>query len=147
MSRKSIVVNLPEVDSTTSKRKKVVHDYLIIKSNLEMRHGIVLEFTEDDGSPIVPGNELQRQLFLPKQITKETDGKLVDPLTGVEVPPETPNAITELAYWQNIALISFPGISAMSNEIKDALKDIKISDLVYWLMEQSILKGNAEGKY
>jgi len=147
MSRKSIVVNLPEVDSTTSKRKKVVHDYLIIKSNLEMRHGIVLEFTENDGSSIVPGNELQRQLFLPKQITKETDGKVVDPLTGAEVPPGTPNEITELAYWQNIALISFPGISAMSNDIKDTLKDIKISDLVYWLMEQSILKGNAEGKY
>ena len=32
-------------------------------------------------------------------------------------------------------------------EIREALKDIKISDLVYWLIEQSILKGNAEGKY
>jgi hypothetical protein len=35
----------------------------------------------------------------------------------------------------------------MPNEIREALKDIKISDLVYWLIEQSILKGNAEGKY
>jgi len=44
MTKKSIVVNLPELDSTTNKRKKVIHDYLIIKSNLEMRHGIILEF-------------------------------------------------------------------------------------------------------
>ncbi len=147
MSRNSIVVNLPELDSTTNKRKKVIHDYLIIKSNLEMRHGIILEFTEGDGNPIVPSNELQRQLFLPKQITKETDGKFTNPLTGIEVSSETPDAITELEYWQNIGLNSFPGISPMPNEIREALKDIKISDLVYWLIEQSILKGNAEGKY
>lgn len=54
MSRNSIVVNLPELDLTTSKKKKVIHDYLIIKSNLDMRHGIILEFTEGDGSAIVP---------------------------------------------------------------------------------------------
>lgn len=147
MVKNSIVVNLPEVDSTTNKRKKVIHDYLIIKSNLEMRHGIILEFTEGDGSVIVPSNELQRQLFLPKQITKETDGKVVNPQTGIQATQDVPNTITELDYWQNIGLTSFPGIKAMSNEIKEAIKDIKISDLVYWLIEQSILKGNAEGKY
>jgi len=147
MNKNAIVVNLPEVDSTTNKRKKVIHDYLIIKSNLEMRHGIVLEFTEGDGSQIVPVNELQRQLFLPKQITKETDGRFADPQTGMELNPESPNAISELSYWQSIGLNSFPAIHSMSNEVKDALKDIKISDLVYWLIEQSILKGSAEGKY
>lgn len=147
MSKNAIVVNLPEVDSTTNKRKKVIHDYLIIKSNLEMRHGIVLEFTEGDGSQIVPVNELQRQLFLPKQITKETDGRFSDPQTGMELSPESPDAISELSYWQNIGLNSFPAINSMSSEIKDALKDIRISDLVYWLIEQSILKGSAEGKY
>jgi hypothetical protein len=147
MVKNSIVVNLPELDSTTNKRKKVIHDYLIIKSNLEMRHGIILEFTEGDGSVIVPSNELQRQLFLPKQITKETDGKVVNPQTGIQATQDVPNTITELEYWQNIGLTSFPGIKAMSNEIKEAIKDIKISDLVYWLIEQSILKGNAEGKY
>lgn len=147
MSKKSIIVNLPELDSTTNKRKKVIHDFLIIKSNLEMRHGIILEFTEGDGSQITPTNELQRQLFLPKQITKETDGQYTNPMTGIEVTKETPNAIAELEYWQNIGLTSFPGIMSMPNEIKDAIKDIKISDLVYWLIEQSILKGNAEGKY
>jgi hypothetical protein len=147
MIKKSIVVNLPDLDSTTNKRKKVIHDFLIIKSNLEMRHGLILEFTEGDGSPVTPANELQRQLFLPKQITKETDGKYTNALTGIEVTAETSNAITELEYWQNIGLTSFPGIMSMPSEIKDALNDIKISDLVYWLIEQSILKGNAEGKY
>ena len=96
MSRKSIVVNLPEIDSTTNKRKKVIHDYLIIKNNLEMRHGIILEFTEGDGSNILPSNELQRQLFLPKQITKETDGNLTNPLTGIQAVPDSLDAITEL---------------------------------------------------
>lgn len=147
MTRNSIIVNLPEVDSTTNKKKKVIHDYLIIKSNLEMRHGIILEFTEADGTPIVPANELQRQLFLPKQITKETDGKLVTPSTGVEINPASSDAIPELEYWQNVGLNSYPGISSLPDEMKVALKDIKISDLVYWLIEQSILKGNAEGKY
>ncbi len=147
MVKNSIVVNLPEVDSTTNKRKKVIHDYLIIKSNLEMRHGIILEFTEGDGSVIIPSNELQRQLFLPKQITKETNGKVVNPQTGIQETQEIPNSISELEYWQNIRLSSYPGINAMSSEIKEALKDIKISDLVYWLIEQSILKGNSEGKY
>ena len=111
MSRNSIVVNLQELDSTTSKRKKVIHNYLIIKSNLEMRHGIILEFTEGDSNPIVPSNELQRQLFLPKQITKEPDGKFTNPITGIEVSEETPNAITELEYWQNIGMNSLPGVS------------------------------------
>lgn len=147
MSRKSIVVNLPEVDSTTNKRKKVIHDYLIIKNNLEMRHGIILEFTEGDGSNIVPSNELQRQLFLPKQITKETDGNLTNPLTGIQAVLDSPNAITELEYWQNIDLTAYPGIGSLASEIKEPLKSIKISDLVYWLIEQSILKGHAEGKY
>lgn len=147
MSRKSIVVNLPEIDSTTNKRKKVIHDYLIIKNNLEMRHGIILEFTEGDGSNIVPSNELQRQLFLPKQITKETDGKFTNPLTGIQAVPDSLDAITELEYWQNIDLTAYPGIVLLPSEIKESLKSIKISDLVYWLIEQSILKGNAEGKY
>jgi hypothetical protein len=147
MNRNSIIVNLPEIDSTTGKRKRVIHDYLIIKNDLQMRHGIIVEFTEGDGSQITPSNELQRQLFLPKQITKETDGKSTNPATGIEVPPGTPDSVTELEYWQNIGLNSFPGISTMPNEIKEALKDIKISDLVYWLIEQSILKGNEEGKY
>jgi len=147
MSRKSIVVNLPEIDSTTSKRKKVIHDYLIIKNNLEMRHGIILEFTEGDGRNIVPSNELQRQLFLPKQITKETDGNLTNPLTGIQAVLDSPNAITELEYWQNIDLTAYPGIGSLASEIKEPLKSIKISDLVYWLIEQSILKGHAEGKY
>jgi hypothetical protein len=147
MSRKSIVVNLPEIDSTTSKRKKVIHDYLIIKNNLEMRHGIILEFTEGDGRNIVPSNELQRQLFLPKQITKETDGNLTNPLTGIQAVLDSPNAITELEYWQNINLTAYPGIGSLASEIKEPLKSIKISDLVYWLIEQSILKGHAEGKY
>lgn len=147
MTRNSIVVNLPGVDSTTNKKKKVIHDYLIIKSNLEMRHGIILEFTEGDAGPIIPGNELQRQLFLPKQITKDTDGKLVNPSTGVEENEGLPGAIPELEFWQNIGLSSYPGISSLPEEIKLAIKDIKISDLVYWLIEQSILKGNAEGKY
>ena len=147
MSRKSIVVNLPEIDSTTNKRKKVIHDYLIIKNNLEMRHGIILEFTEGDGSNIVPSNELQRQLFLPKQITKETDGILTNPLTGIQAVPDSLDAITELEYWQNIDLTAYPGIVLLPSEIKESLKSIKISDLVYWLIEQSILKGHAEGKY
>ena len=147
MTKNSIVVELPQIDSTTNKRKKVIHDFLIIKNNLEMRHGIILEFTEGDGSAIIPSNELQRQLFLPKQITKETDGKFTNPQTGIETSSETPNAITELEYWQNIRLNSFPSISSMPNEIIEALKEIKISDLVYWLIEQSILKGNTEGKY
>ncbi|MDZ7648483.1 MAG: hypothetical protein U5K54_15545 [Cytophagales bacterium] len=147
MTKNSIVVNLPEIDSTTNKKKKVIHDYLIIKNNLEMRHGIILEFTEGDGSNIVPTNELQRQLFLPKQITKETDGNLTNPITGIQAIPDLPSAITELEYWQNIDLTAYPGIGSLSSEMKEALKTIKISDLVYWLIEQSILKGHAEGKY
>jgi len=147
MTKNSIVVNLSQIDATTNKRKRVVHDYLIIKSNLEMRHGIILEFTEGDGSNIMPSNELQRQLFLPKQITKETDGNLTNPLTGIQAVPDSPDAITELQYWQNIDLTAYPGIGSLSSEIKESLKSIKISDLVYWLIEQSILKGHAEGKY
>ncbi len=147
MTKNSIVVNLPEIDSTTNKKKKVIHDYLIIKNNLEMRHGIILEFTEGDGSNIVPSNELQRQLFLPKQITKETDGNLTNPMTGIQVISDSPNAISELEYWQNIDLTAYPVIGSLPSEIKESLKAIKISDLVYWLIEQSILKGHAEGKY
>ena len=147
MTKNSIVVNLSQIDPTTNKKKRVVHDYLIIKNNLEMRHGIILEFTEGDGSNIVPSNELQRQLFLPKQITKETDGNLTNPLTGIQAVPDSTDAITELEYWQNIDLAAYPGISSLPPEIKESLKSIKISDLVYWLIEQSILKGHAEGKY
>lgn len=147
MTKNSIVVNLSQIDPTTNKKKRVVHDYLIIKNNLEMRHGIILEFTEGDGSNIVPSNELQRQLFLPKQITKETDGNLSNPMTGIQAVPDSTDAITELEYWQNIDLTAYPGIGSLPSEIKESLKSIKISDLVYWLIEQSILKGHAEGKY
>lgn len=147
MSKNSIVVNLSQIDPTTNKKKRVVHDYLIIKNNLEMRHGIILEFTEGDGSTIIPSNELQRQLFLPKQITKETDGKFTNPQTGIETQPDSPNAVSELEYWQNIYLTAFPGIASLPAEIKETLKSVKISELVYWLIEQSILKGHAEGKY
>ena len=147
MTKNSIVVELPQIDSTTNKRKKVIHDFLIIKNNLEMRHGIILEFTEGDGSAIIPTNELQRQLFLPKQITKETDGKSTNLLTGIEAPPDSPNAVSELEYWQNIDLTTYPGLASLPAEIKATLKSVKISDLVYWLIEQSILKGHAEGKY
>lgn len=147
MTKNSIVVELPQIDSTTNKRKKVIHDFLIIKNNLEMRHGIILEFTEGDGSAIIPTNELQRQLFLPKQITKETDGKSTNLLTGIEAPPDSPNAVSELEYWQNIDLTTYPGLASLPAEIKETLKSVKISDLVYWLIEQSILKGHAEGKY
>ncbi|HMX00871.1 MAG TPA: hypothetical protein PKL56_15995 [Cyclobacteriaceae bacterium] len=147
MTKNSIVVELPQIDSTTNKRKKVIHDFLIIKNNLEMRHGIILEFTEGDGSAIIPTNELQRQLFLPKQITKETDGKSTNLLTGIEALPDSPNAVSELEYWQNIDLTAYPGLASLPAEIKETLKSVKISDLVYWLIEQSILKGHAEGKY
>jgi len=147
MTKNSIVVNLSQIDPTTNKRKRVVHDYLIIKNNLEMRHGIILEFTEGDGSTIVPSNELQRQLFLPKQITKETDGNLTNRLTGIQAGPDSADAIAELEYWQNIDLTAYPGIGSLPSEIKESLKSIKISDLVYWLIEQSILKGHVEGKY
>ena len=146
MSRNSIVVNLPELDSTTNKLKKVIHDYLIIKSNGDEtwnNPGIYRRRRQPDSSK----QRTSTATFLPKQITKETDGKFTNPLTGIEVSSETPNAITELEYWQNIESEFISGISSMPNEIKEALKDIKISDLVYWLIEQSILKGNAEGKY
>jgi hypothetical protein len=147
MTRNSIVVSLPELDSTTSKKKKVVHDYLIIKRNLEMRHGIILEFIEEDGSAIIPANELQRQLFLPKQITKETDGKSVNSQTGIEANQDAADSVSELEYWQSIKLTSYPGFNSLSDEIKEVLKGLNIADLVYWLIEQSILKGNREGKY
>ncbi|MBK7652551.1 MAG: hypothetical protein IPJ20_19940 [Flammeovirgaceae bacterium] len=97
MSRKSIVVNLPEIDSTTNKRKKVIHDYLIIKNNLEMRHAEHNpEFTAGDGSNIGLPMNFNGNYFLPKQITKETDGNLTNPLTGIQAVPDSLDAITEL---------------------------------------------------
>ena len=147
MKKNSIVVSLPGTDTTTGKCKKVIHDFLIIKNNLEMRHGRIVEFVESDGSPVQTTNELQRQLFLPKQINQETDGKYVDPATGFEVPKDIPNAVSDLEYWQGVEIASYPSISALPQNVRDSLKGITISDLLYWMIEQSILKGNTQGKY
>lgn len=145
--RNSIIVNLPGVDATTGKIRKVIHDFLIIKSNLEMRHGRILEFTEADGTAVVPINELQRQVFLPKQINFETDNKLVDPMTGSEVEPGTENAISDLEYWQNIPITANPAIAALKENVREQLAGIKVADLVYWMIEQSIIRGSVQGKY
>lgn len=143
----SIVVDLPGVDVITGKRKKVVHDFLIIKRNLEMRQGRIIEFMEEDGSPIQVANEFQRQLFQPKQINEETDGKWVNPLTGFEVPQGTPDSISDLEFWQSIGITAHPAIAALPQSVKDSLSEIKIADLMYWLLEQSILNGNSQNKY
>ena len=145
--KNSIVVELPGVDSITGKKKRMIHDFLIIKRNLEMRHGRIIEFTEEDGSQIQAANEFQRQLFLPKQINEETDGRWVDPLTGFDVPEGTPDAIADLQYWQTIPVTAHPAIAPLPQNVKDALANITIADLMYWLLEQSILSGNAQNKY
>lgn len=128
-----IKVLLPNTTSTGIK-KTCQQRKLIIIDDAVIRSERLIEFVKEDGTPYVPQDLTERQQFLPKQINVSTEGRFVD-LDGNEVAPGTDGAIPEMDWYKTIP------IAAVPPEITT------IWGAIQWLSEQSMIKGNQDGKY
>jgi hypothetical protein len=144
MAINQLQIVLPGVDAITQKSTLCTHRFLVLDENLEMRHSRILTFIEADGTPCEATNELEKKIYVPHEIVDGTKDQWVDPATGAVVDPATPGAISELEYWQNIPLAAYPGIASLPDSVKSALAGIKISDTIYWLMQQSMIAGRVQ---
>lgn len=163
----NIIVSLPIADPVTGKMKKAELQYFQIGKNLEMKMSWLISFYEADGSPAKENPNSKMNQFSPIQISGTTEGNYVDPATGYNLKPVyqtnsvtdpvtgivtevttdiiTNGAIPEILFWQNIPLSSV--LTNLSQTTQDEINKsgIKISDIIYQLLEQSALSDNKQG--
>jgi hypothetical protein len=156
-----IIVTLPNPDATTGKLKKAEHLYLQINRNLEMKVARSISFWEEDGkTPAIadPKSKIASLQFQPIEVTGTTENDWVDPKTGWRLDPVYGDdgegnrviingAIPELLFWQSLPLSK--ALTGLPKNILDALDQagVKVSDVVYGLIEASILNDHQQGYF
>lgn len=131
----AIKVDLPIRDSAGVKKTCQFLQFTL-QEDQTIKISKLVEFVNDDGTPYVPANDLEKRKYIPTQINSTTDGVMVDPVTGAVVDHNTPGAITEMDWYKNVPIEAIPEESRQT-----------AWGVIKWLVEQSLIQGNLSGKY